>query len=292
MRYRFFLYLGTFCFGFSPILVRAAGASGTVAAFYRVAVSATVLAVPFLVEQIQDEKRITRIGFLYALLGGIIFAINIAVFYTSLLLTSVANAGFLANTSVLWVGVATLVLLRNRLPPRFWLGTVISLAGVYLLGTKEGLFAFHLTLGDIVALSSGVFYACFILANQKGRLHLSALSYTWLSNLTGSLILLVVTQVLGESLFDFPLESYFALIALGIVSQVIGFWSITYAQGSVSPAETSVVLLLEPVVSLLLAFFLLGEQPVVTQLIGMGLLILGIYLASQVQTRQKPDCPS
>ena len=114
----------------SAILVRWAGIPGSASAFYRVLIAAAVL-VPWRIAR--GGRPPGRRAVLLALLGGAFFALDIALFNTAVLRTSVANATLLGNNAPIFVGLATWFLFHKRPPASFWTGLALALAGCALI---------------------------------------------------------------------------------------------------------------------------------------------------------------
>jgi drug/metabolite transporter (DMT)-like permease len=273
------------CLAISPIFVSLAKVNGFAAAFYRVTIAATVLLIPYLLQR----KNIRSAGHsgpsraitvLIAGAGGLIFALNNGFFNTAVTMVSVANAVFLVNTSVIWVGLASIFLFREKLSINFWLGVALALAGVFLITNEPNQPDRSLFVGNLIALLAGVFYAGYILINNKARVYLSALSYMVFSSISSSIILFVTIVALGIPYTGFSLATYVYLFGLGFISHALGFLAIVYAQAHIRPSTVSTTLLAQPLVALILAFLILREQPSSLQLAGMLILLVGIYLAN------------
>src|SRR5262249_49495707 len=85
-----------------------------------------------------------------------------------------------------------------------------------------------------------------------------------------------------------PLEipsgrSFAALVGLGLISQLGGYFALTYAMGHLPATVTAVSLLSQGPLTALLAAFLLGEPLTVPLWIGGGLVLLGIALANRLK---------
>src|SRR4030042_5269923 len=89
-----YLILGTgiICIGFSAIFVKIAKVPGPASSFYRSLIALIVL-VPWYL--IRKPKKISGRNLLLAMIAGIFFALDIALWNTSLLITSAATATFL-----------------------------------------------------------------------------------------------------------------------------------------------------------------------------------------------------
>jgi drug/metabolite transporter (DMT)-like permease len=74
--------------------------------------------------------------------------------------------------------------------------------------------------------------------------------------------------------------SHFWLILVGITSQSIGYLIISISLPRLPAALTSVILLSQPVATVILARILLDEEPSLAQLAGVVLVVGGIALAT------------
>lgn len=224
-------------------------------------------------------------------LGGLIFALNNGLFNTAVTMIPASSAVFLANTSVIWVGIISIVVLHEKLLLNFWVGVFLALAGVFLITSGRSDNSISLTRGSTIALAGGFFYGLYILFNGTARKYLNALSYMVLSNIASGLLLFAAILIVGIPYTGFTPATYGYLFALGFVSQAIGFLSIVYAQSYLAPSRVSTILLVQPPLVLILSFFILREKPSILQLIGMIILFIGIFLANR-RNSNKENLPS
>ena len=98
------LALGIVCIALSAIFVKlAVGVPGTVSAFYRVAIAAVALAIPFARGQTRKRRASGAHGRLgwriwaLAIIAGVFFALDLGFWNTSLGFTTAANATLLGN---------------------------------------------------------------------------------------------------------------------------------------------------------------------------------------------------
>jgi drug/metabolite transporter (DMT)-like permease len=277
---------GVAALAFSPIFANLAQVNGLTATFYRTSVAATVLLLPFpLRRRNYLGTAATRPGLGTALkitgLGGLIFAINNGLFNTAITLIPASNVVFLANTAVIWVGLFSIVLYREKLSLNFWLGIFLALAGVFLITAGRNDQTENLLLGSFVALLGGFFYGLNILFNEVARRTLNALAYMVLSNFFSAALLFIVILLLGLPYTGFTLATYGYLFGLGFISQALGFLATVYSLAYLPPSRVSTILLAQPLLALVLAFFILREQPSELQLVGMVALFTGIVLANR-----------
>ncbi len=268
---------GLAALGFSAIFVRWAGVPGTVAAFYRMAIGLGMLTIPYLASR-QGRPRLRVREARVALIGGVFFALDLAFWSSGVMLSGATNPTLLANTAPIWVGLGAWLVLRERLPVRFWLGLALALAGATFVIGLDAVQSMRLGLGTLLGLLAGLFYGGYFLITQVGRRSLSALSYFWLSALSATLVLLVINLVLAHPLGGYAPHTYLSLLGLGVISQGAGWMAINYAQGHLPATTVAPTLLGQPVLTGLLAGPLLGEPLQPLQALGGAVVLVGIYI--------------
>ena len=80
-----------------------------------------------------------------------------------------------------------------------------------------------------------------------------------------------------------PVEAYIWMILMGLIPQLIGHSSFNYALGYLPAAFVSLVILAEPIVTGTLATIFLNEWPVLIQIVGSALILVGIWFAGKDQ---------
>jgi drug/metabolite transporter (DMT)-like permease len=271
------LLIGIIGLGFSALFVKWANAPGPVSGFYRVAIAAAVLALPFS-REVKREGMPKRPFLWMAALAGVFFAGDIAAWNTSILITSAANATLLANTSPLWVSLGALILFRERLKRGFWFALALILAGTSLILGQDYYTHPALGGGDLLALLAGFFYGGFFLATQRAREGASSLVSWWISAAASIVTLLAVSLLLGQPLTGYSTNTYLNLIALALITQVAAYLAINYALGHLPASIVSPTLLGQPVLTAVLAVPFLGQPLGPVQVLGGLVALVGIGL--------------
>ena len=115
---------------------------------------------------------------------------------------------------------------------------------------------------------------------KKGRSGLDTFSFTAISMITSTITLGIISLVSGVAMGGFETKSWLALIALGLVPQVVGWLTINQALGHISPAVASVSLLSQTVFTAIFSVPVLGEMLTVKELLGGVVVLTGIYLVN------------
>jgi drug/metabolite transporter (DMT)-like permease len=259
--------------GMSGILVKWANAPGTVNGFYRMAIAIVVLALPISM-QAKRQAPFSAKHLWLAALGGLFFAIDLALWNNAVLVTSAGNATLFGNTSVIWVMLGAMLLFKERLRPAFWSGLLLALLGILIILGQDFVTHPQLGIGDLMSIVAGFFYGMFFLAAERARDRLNAFVAWWVSSLSSAIALLVLSLYLRLDFFGYPWQTYACIIALALVTQVGGYLSVNYALGHLPSSVVSPTLLGQPVVTAILAVPLLGQPITPIQALG-GLMVLG-----------------
>ena len=84
-------------------------------------------------------------------------------------------------------------------------------------------------------------------------------------------------------MFGFSLRAYGWMLALGLLPQLVGHSTLNWALGHLSATHVSIVTLVEPLGSGVLAYIILGEDVSWPTVIGGLLTLIGIYIASRAK---------
>jgi drug/metabolite transporter (DMT)-like permease len=282
------LALGIVCIALSAIFVKlAVGVPGTVSAFYRVAIAAVALAIPFARGQARKSRSAEATSGLgwriwaLAIVAGVFFALDLGFWNTSLGFTTAANATLLGNDAPLVVGLGALILFHERPRVSYWLGLIIALLGMSVIVGWDVISQSPLSAGDLLAMLAGVFYAGYLLTTQRIRADMDTLPSLWVASATGTVLLLAFILATGQALVGYSLNAYMALLGLGLISQLVGWLAINYALGHMPASVVSVTLLTQPILTALFAVPLLKESLETHQIVG-GLIALGgIFLVNR-----------
>ena len=108
---RLALAIGILCISVFPILVKLQLTGGLISAFYRMAIAGGIL-LPYVL--ITGKFKLPRTSILIlAIVCGLLFASDIAVWNISIQQSSATQATLLANLSPVWVGVGSFLFLKN-----------------------------------------------------------------------------------------------------------------------------------------------------------------------------------
>ena len=278
------LLAGVTGISFAAIFVRfALPAPPVVTGFYRMLFASLLMAAWIGLRR--RRLRVERRAGLLVVASGVCFGTDIAMWQTAVVKTSVALATLLVNTTPVYVGLYTLLVLRQRLDARFGIGAALALGGTGLLlgiptsgpGAMEG---------AALALAAGIFYAGYILLVSAARSGIETFPALFLMSLTSTAVLGLYGLLGGDDFHGFPARSWAAMLGAALLSQLCGVMGIVWALRFVPPTVASVALLAQPVGTALLGWLLLDEAIGGPQAAGGAVVLLGIALAARSQGPQ------
>lgn len=282
------LGVGIISLSFSAMFIRWADAPGPVTAFYRLFFS-IVLLLPFFLPRIKTTPSLRSGAIMFPLLAGVFTACDLALWTASLSFTTASNATLLGNTAPLWVALGTWLILRQKLSAGFWRGLTITLLGAALIMGTDFLLHPRFGVGDAMAICTGFFYGGYFLFTEKSRTRFDPVSHIWLVGIGASISLFVVNTFLAHPLTGYPTQTWLVFLSTAVVSQVIGYISLAYALGHLPASVVSPTMILQPIMTTLLAIPLLGEIPTIWQAIGGAIALVGIFIVNQSHNRSQTD---
>ena len=285
------LGVGILSLSFSAMFVRWSHAPGPVTAFYRLFLSVFLL-LPFFVPKLKTNPSIRTRMVLFPLLAGVFTACDLGLWTASLSYTTASNATLLGNTSPLWVALGTWLILKQRLSSGFWRGLTIALLGAALIMGTDFIMHPRFGVGDAMALFTGFFYGGYFLVTEKSRTFFDPVSHIWFVGIGASISLFVINMLIGNSLSGFDTNTWLIFLATALVSQLVGYMSLAYALGHLPASVVSPTMILQPVVTTLLAIPLLGEIPGIWQGIGGAIALVGIYVVNQSHLQNQVEIPN
>jgi len=260
-------------------------------AAYRTGFAAILMLLPALALRRAELLAISYRDVALAVISGLFLAIHFAAWMYSLELTSVAISVVMVNTSPLWVALLTPLITRDLLAPQTLAAMVLSVIGAVALswnGTNLVESNSDL-LGALWACIGAVGLAVYLLIGRNLRDRLSISVYATVCYGSAAAILFLAAMVAGQPLLGFSASTWSYLAGLAVVSQILGHTANNWALKFLSASMIAIALLGEPVFSTLMAYFLFGETLATGQVLGAALILLGIYFAAKVETRQKNE---
>jgi len=274
-------FLGAMCIAFSGIFFRFSGVSPSTATVFR-----CLYALPFLLVLATAEGRAldrpTGRSRLIVLAAGLFFASDLVFYHHGVEEVGAGLGTVIPNLQVVIVAIAGWLLLSERPERRTLLALPVVVAGALLISglLEHGAYGRNAPLGVVFGLAAGASYAGYLLiirqVNRDGRRGFGTL-------LDASAATVVAASLVGFVGGDLVLApswpAHAWLIALALTSQVVGYGLISLSLPRLAAVLTSIILLAQPVATLVFGAILLAEAPSPIQLAGVGLILGGVLIA-------------
>jgi drug/metabolite transporter (DMT)-like permease len=279
---RLALVFGILCISIFPILVKLKLTPGLISAFYRMAIAISLL-LPYVLITKKFKLPKTNI-LLLAILCGVLFASDVAVWNIAIQESSATQASLLTNLSPLWVGIISFAFLKTKPATNFWIGTSIALFGMAMLVGFQFFLELDFDNAFILAVLSGVFYSIYLLVSKKALSNIDVLSFMVISLLASTVYLAIVCIMMKEPFSGFSDMGWLILLVQAVVCQLMAWLSISYATQHMRPTRISLSLLGQAVLTSILAWLFLNEKITFNMIIGGIILLLGIRTTFYTKT--------
>jgi drug/metabolite transporter (DMT)-like permease len=214
--------------------------------------------------------------------AAIAHAVTMLLFVAANKTTTAANAILLQYTAPVLTAFIGAFLLKERPRVEHFAALPLAAAGMIIMFFNElgggNLF------GNVLALMSAVtlsFYFAFMRMQKDGSPLESILLSHWLT----AIICIVISLFL-----PFPqvtLKSLAAIAVLGIVQLGLSAILFSFAIKRVSAISANLIAVIEPVFNPVWVFIAIGEAPGVNALIGGGITVLAVTIASVISARNR-----
>lgn len=277
---RLAVLLGVAGVSLSAVFVRWSTAPSLVLVFFRMVFSA-LLMLPAALARRGEFREMRRRELLLSLLSGGFLGIHFACYFEALRWTTIAAAVVLVDTSVLFVALASVLILGRRLSRRAWLAVLAAFGGgviVALADTAAGSGALR---GNLFALAGSVCMAAYTMLGAVCRRGLSTLAYTFPVYLSAAGTVLAAALAGGVPLTGWGSANLLAALGMAVCCTLLGHSVFSWGLKYLPPAFISTATLLEPVLAAVWGLLLFGERPGPAVALGGGVILLGIALYSR-----------
>lgn len=280
------IFIGVAAVSTASIFVRfaqSAGAPSLAIAALRLTFASLAL-LPFALARCRDEYRaLSKHDVGAAVLSGAFLGGHFATWISSLAFTSVVSSVALVSLSPLFIALAGVLILKEKLTRRLLIGMVIAIAGGILIGLADSVGTSpgsNPLLGNMLAITAALCMAPYMIVGRALRHKLSLLAYVALVYGAAAVVLLLMCLVTRTSLILNDPIAYVWIALLALLPQLVGHTSFNWSVRRLPAAYATIPVLGEPVGSTILAIVLLGETVKPLTLIGAAVALAGIAMMS------------
>jgi DME family drug/metabolite transporter len=214
---------------------------------------------------------------------GLGVAIYQLTFFSAVHITGIAISTVTALGSVPTFSAIVAYLVLGERPQKSWyLGTSVTVLGIILVGTANGVDSFK-PLGLLLAAIAGLGFAVF---NVISRRSLSrGAQDIWLTATSFGIAALFTSPFLFAQNPEWILtrDGGLSVLWLGLVPTAIGYFLFTFGLKRVDSSTAATVVLAEPATATILAAVIIGEVLVLQSFIGIAIVAAGILYISRAK---------
>ena len=227
----------------------------------------------------RTEEKITRADLPYTLAMIVLDILAPIFLLLGLSFTTAANASLLNNFEIVATALIALMVFKEKISLRLWLGIGFVTASCALL-SFEDISSLKFSLGSVFILLACL---CWGVENNCTR-RLSAkdpLEIVLLKGIFSGFGSVTIGLVIGERITH--LRSVFAVLAVGCVAYGFSIFVYVYAQRLLGAARTSAYYAIAPFIGVLLSLVIFRDLPPYTFFIALALMAVGAWLCSSDQ---------
>ncbi|WP_452232938.1 DMT family transporter [Lacinutrix sp. MEBiC02595] len=273
---RIALAIGILCISIFPILVKLNLTPGVISAFYRMLFSLLLL-LPYAL--ISKQLKIPNVKTaILAIICGVIFGSDVAVWNIAIQESTATQASLLTNLSPVWLGIFSLLFVKDKPKTNFWIGTIIAVFGMMMLVGFTVFRNLDFDLPFSFGVLSGVLYAVYMLISKEVLKTMNVISFMTISLMASSLHLAIVSYALNEPFAGFSNAGWLVLIAQAVFCQLLAWLLISYATQHMRATRVSLSLLGQGILASIFAWIFIDETISLQMVLGGLILLFGIRI--------------
>lgn len=271
----------------ASIFVRLADSAPLATAAWRLTLASAVVVPLALLFDRRALARLDARSLRLVAAAGLLLAGHFATWIASLQFTSIGNSVVLVTTAPVWVGIIGAITGTLALSRRMWFAVALSVLGSVVIGWGSARLGTATLKGDLLALAGAVCLGGYLLLAQRVQRTLTFLPFVALVYASAAAYLWIGAVATGTVMVGFSAGTWWALIGIALVSQVIGHSGYNWSLRHLTPDIVAVTLLGEPILASLLGLLFFREAIPPTTLAGGALVLAAIVLAARA-TRDSP----
>lgn len=272
----FILAGGIFVISFAGLFVAMADAPAIIIAFYRMFFTVVFLTPVFILRkdcrlELFLDRRPGIIGFF--------LAVHFVLWVSAFKFTAVANAVIFIALQPIFTLLLEKFLASDDLRPGIYKGLALAIIGSLVVGAGDINNLFASIKGDSLAVLAAFFAGLYLFSGRSLRRKLDYFPYIFIVYTYATVFLLIAVMFSRESFVGYDTTNWLLFVGLALGPTVIGHSVLNLAVRYVPTTLVSISIIGEPVLTSLLAWFLLGDKIPVLTIFGGVFIISGMLLA-------------
>ena len=282
------LLLLTMCFWASNNVISKALVAGVPPAalvFWSWLIGVIVLSPWALPRVLAQRDLVLRHWLKLVLIGSLAMNFAFHLFYNALTFTTAINATLIATTIPAVIVGLSWLLYREALSWRAALGSAIAFAGVVVVivrGDIAVLAGFGFNSGDLLMVLAVMVWALYTVLLRHAPPGLNQLAMLWVFAVAGLIIngLIYASELFSPMAFAVSWGDAAMIAYVAIFPSVLAFAFYNAGVKALGPGIAGQFIYLTPILTAILAVVFLGESFKLYHLVGLAVIVFGLYLAT------------
>jgi len=264
------LFFVIIIYGFCNILYRFIGSTNYLSVAFFILVFSSLLTIVILLasKKLHELKSLKKIKLTFAL--GVINVSVWLLIYFSIMNSSIANAVLGFITAPIFVAMLSPLILKENINKHILIALVIAVMGILLIFDPRNLTQSFISIGVISGIFVGFFSGMNSIIGRKLKDLYSPASLAFLGSFIGMLIMFPI-YLLSNPIIPNTISMIIILTisTVGITGGILVYYSLKF----IIAQSVQIILLLEPLISIIAAFVVFLEVPSLLTIVG-GILLL------------------
>jgi drug/metabolite transporter (DMT)-like permease len=273
------LMLGVFACSTAALMIRASDMHPILLAAYRLILAGLVLLPVYFRDARRHRASYGWRDLRAAIIPGILLGAHFISWISAVHMTTVANATLLVNLVPIAMPFLLLLMMGERLNLTELIGTVLALAGLYLLVAEDFNLDRSHFLGDMLCLVSMLLLSLYLVYGRRNGAMASIWLYVVPLYIFGGIFCLLTALFFVNPIQAYSARDIVVVAGLVLVPTVIGHSILNHCMKALRGQLVSIVNLTQFIYAGIMAFIFFGEIPRVSFYIASSLLLTGAVIA-------------
>lgn len=283
------LFAGAVMISFSGVWIKISHVTPIASAFYRVFLGGLFLVIAAVIRR--EIKWLGSRHAVAAFVCGLFFALDLVCYHYSVHFVGPGLGTILPNLQVFILAIIGALFLKERLHFKILIAMPIAFGGLYLVvGPDWKTLGPLYRLGIACGLIAALFYSLFLISLRRLQSQQRGLSIFYvlmLVSLTTAGLVAPGIVLTGDTFAIPDVQTLWALVALGLFSQCLGWILITNALPNLRASFSGLVLLLQPALAFIWDVLFFQRATSIANWIGVLVVLSAIYFAATRQAAKK-----
>ncbi len=217
------------------------------------------------------------------ILAGSVLFLGASLQQIGLVYTTAGKAAFITCLYIVFVPMIG-IFFKQYISLTTWLGSIITIAGLYILCVKDT--SFLISYGELLELIGSLFWTIHILLIDRFSRKVNVLQLSFIQFMTCA-ILSMITALFIETISLISLQDALVPILYGGIASVgIAYTLQVVGQKNAQPSHAAIILSMETVFAAIGGWIILNEKLTSREVVGCGIMLAGMLLSQLTAIKQ------